>query len=905
MPVRTGNILARWTCGAPLTAEGRTDATHRLAMSTTAPTPPGRRDGVPPSYHPRRDAYDEMLDPSGAPRSHWNHVANVFSELGVEELLRRRSMAERLLDQDGVVYNAYGNAPPPLDEPPRAPQRWLLDPMPTVVSSAEWEDIETGVIERAELLNLVLEDLYGERNLLRRRLLPPEVVFSHGGFLRECDGIRLPTAQQLFTYAADLGRDADGRWAVLSDRAQAPSGFGYALENRAVISRVFPSLYRDSHVHRLAPFLRALRVALQEAAPPGVDDPRIVVLTPGPWNETAFEHAFLASRLGYPLVEGSDLTVRGGQVRMRSVGKLEPVHVILRRVDGGYCDPLELKGDSQLGTPGLVEATRNGAVSVVNTLGSAALENPALPAFLPRLSEHLLGRPLRLPSVPTWWCGEEHGRRHVLAHLGELVLRSLNCDSTVLGAECSSAELDQLRRRIEAEPLTWVGQQSLALARAPLFTPDGLQPRRSVLRAFAVARKDSYVVMPGGLTRVAPLDGDARISSQAGAVSKDTWVLASEPERMTGFWLQSGAPVESVDPMASIPARAAENLWWLGRYAERAEAVTRLLRAVNDRRTDFQGSGNPAGVAALRALLIALSRITATDGFTGGAEEAERQLLSPGAELQRLVVDEQQPGTVAHAVRGLLDAAQSVRDQLSGDTWLVVGALGNEIRELRGPTGDSQAALQSALQRVMGALLALHGLTGESMVRDIGWHFMDAGRRVERAVQLLSLLRATITEIRDTATDSLVLESVLLSAESIITYRRRYRSQGQLPTLLDLLLLDANNPRSLAYQLDRLTEDFETLPQHGDGRLRDEQRLLLEASTTLRLADTETLVREDDAGARPELHEFLGELLDRLLRAANAVEAVHFVHLHPRAALVGPDDARPSLNGAQAEGTDV
>ncbi len=577
---------------------------------------------------------------------------------------------------------------------------------------------------------------------------------------------------------------------------------------------------------------------------------------------------------------------------MRSLGELEPVHVILRRVDGGYCDPLELKPDSQLGTPGLVEATRNGAVSVVNTLGSAVLENPALPAFLPRLSEHLLGRPLRLASVPTWWCGEEHGRRHVLAHLDTLVLRSLRGEATVIGSECGAAELEALRFRIEAEPLMWVGQQSLTLARSPILTPEGLQPRRSVLRAFAVARKDSYVVMPGGLTRVAPEDGDGRISNQAGAISKDTWVLASEPERLTGFWLHAGAPVQSLDPMASIPARAAESLWWLGRYAERVEAVTRLLRAVNDRRNDFQGSDNPAGVAALRALLVALTRITATtDGFAGSDVEAEQRLLSPGPELRRLVIDEQRPGTVAHALRGLLDSAQSVRDQLSGDTWLVVGALDNEIRDLRGPAGDSQAVMQTALQRVMQGLLALHGLTGESMVRDVGWRFLDGGRRIERSVQLLSLLRATVTEARDTATDSLLLESVLLSAESIITYRRRYRSQGQLPTLLDLLLLDANNPRSVAYQLDRLTEDLAALPPQSDGRLREEQRLLLEASTTLRLADTEQLVREDESGARPALYEFLGELLDRLLRSANAVEAVHFVHLLPRAALVGPADA--------------
>ena len=458
-------------------------------MTTSLPTP------LPASYQPLAGCYDEMVDAAGVARQHWAHVAGVFSELGVEELLRRHDEAERLIDQGGVVYNAY-------EDVGRPGQRWLLDLVPIVLSSQEWEKLERGVIERAELLDLVLADLYGKRELLRRRVLAPEVVFGHAGFLRPWDQIRLPGAHQLVSYAADIGRDADGRPVVLSDRAQAPSGVGYALEARSVISRIFPTLYRDSQVHRLAPFFRSLRVALQELAPANVEDPRIVVLTPGPWNETSFEHAFLASHLGYPLVEGADLVMREEGVWMRSLGQLEPVHVILRRVDAWFCDPLELKPDSQLGVPGLVEAARSGAVSIVNPLGSSVLENPALMAFLPRLAEHLLGGPLALDSVPTWWCGERDGRRHVLANLERLVIRPISRTArtaSLFGWELSAAELDQCRRRIEARPLAWVGQEPLAMASAPTLTPAGLVPRRSVLRAFAIPRSDSYAVMPGGL----------------------------------------------------------------------------------------------------------------------------------------------------------------------------------------------------------------------------------------------------------------------------------------------------------------------------------------------------------------------------------------------------------------------
>jgi uncharacterized circularly permuted ATP-grasp superfamily protein/uncharacterized alpha-E superfamily protein len=856
-------------------------------MTTTLPTP------SPAGYQPLAGCYDEMVDADGVPRRHWTHLAGVFSELGVEELLRRQEEVARLIDQDGVVYNAY-------EEADRPGQRWLLDPVPTVLSSHEWETIETGLIERAELLDLVLDDLYGRRDLLRRRLLPPEIVFGHAGFLRPWDQIRLPGAHQLFTYAADIGRDADGRPRVLSDRTQAPSGFGYALQARSVISRVFPTLYRDSQVHRLAPFFRSLRVALHAAAPTNVEDPRIVVLTPGPWNETAFEHAFLASQLGYPLVEGSDLVTRRGRVWMRSLGQLEPVHVILRRVDAWFCDPLELKPDSQLGVPGLVEAARSGAVSVVNPLGAGVLENPALMVFLPRLCEHLLGGPLALQSVPTWWCGVDDGLRYVLANLERLVLRPMSRTAgtaSIFGWQLSAAELDQCKRRIEAQPIGWVGQESLEMASAPTLTPAGLAPRRSVLRAFAVPRNDSYAVMPGGLTRVAPGDGVGRISSQAGAISKDTWVLASEPERLTGFWLDSGPTVARIDPMASIPSRAAENMWWLGRYAERAEAITRLLRVVYDRRNDFQGSANPAGIESLRAVLVAITHTTTTyPGFVGPG--AGQRLASPGRELLDLVVDDQRVGTLAHSVRALLDSAYAVRDQLSADTWLVVGALDREILELHGPMHDPQAVVSSALQRVMQSLLALGGLVSESMVRDLGWRFMDAGARLERGVQLVSLLHATVTDARGTATDSLVLESVLTAAESIMTYRRRYRSHAQLETLLDLLLLDEGNPRSLQFGLDRLTEDLDALPVRADRRLREEQQYTLEASTALRLADTAALVAQDESGHRPALDAFLTELRDKLMQAADAVDRIHFVHVLPRWSLVGPADSSGPGNGA-------
>ncbi len=834
-------------------------------------------------YRPPDGAYDEFVRSSGTLRPHWSHVGTALSDLGHRELVERQHEVDRLLDSDGVTYNAFGNADP-------RGRRWALDPLPVVIDSKDWAAIESGVIQRAELLDMILADLYGPRELLRRKLLPIEVVLGHPGFLRPCDqsgavakGGLNPTA--LTTYAVDIGRNTTGAPVALSDRAQAPSGAGYALENRLVISRVFPSMYRDAQVHRVAPFFRALRRALQKAAP-HKSDPRIVVMSPGPWSETAFEHAYLASYLGYPLVEGGDLTVQGGSVWMRSLGRLEPVDVILRRVDDWYCDPLELKADSRLGVAGLVDVARRGAVSIVNPLGSGIIESPAMLAFLPAIAEHFLGQTLRLPSVETFWCGDAISRQHVMTNLHELVVKPIAREagtSTVLGWELSTAAQAELKARISAEPWRWTAQVPLALSTTPTLTETGFESRRSVLRAFAVSQGDSYTVMPGGLLRVAPGIGSSLISNQAGALTKDAWVLASEPEQLSGFWLNNGPVVEAVDPVGSMPSRAAENLFWLGRYAERAEGVVRLLRVVADRRNDFSNDANPAGSRCLELLLRALTTVTTTyPGFTDHQKVAE-----PGDELFSLIVDVDRLGSLAHAVRHLLDSAYAVRDQLSSDTWLVIGNLDREILELRSPgIADRQGAAQNSLSRAMQSLLALAGLAGESMVRDPGWHFMDAGRRIERAIQLTALLRATLGSENDKATDSLLIESVLTTAESIITYRRRYRSQAQVQTALDLLLLDRGNPRSLVFQLERLQTDIANLPRKTDGnatdRLSAEERLVLEATTSLQLADTAAMAGSTATGARPELDAFLDRLHSLLRRAADAIDAEHFARQLPQ-----------------------
>ena len=833
----------------------------------------GDRSGQLQAYHAGHN-WDEMVTAEADVRPHWRGLNAVTDLLGPDGLRRRRDDVSRLLEDDGVTYRVLGSD---------LEQSWSLDPVPLLVEGAEWAVLEPALVQRTELLDAILTDLYGDRELIRRGLLPPELVFGHDGFIRAWDQIRVPGPRQLFLAACDVARDGAGAWHALGDRTQAPSGAGYAMENRRVVSRVLPGLYRDAQIHRLGPFFHAMRLALQEVAPTTSEAPRVVLLTPGAQSETAFDQSYLSSLLGYPVVEGSDLVVRDGRLWARSIGRLEPVDVVLRRVDAWFCDPLELRSDSQLGVPGLIEAARLGNVSVVNGLGTGVLENPALLPHLPAICQALRGEDLALPSVQTWWCGDPIGRQHVLSQLENLVVKPTARGSDARGMygwELSAGERESVARRIQAEPHAWVGQARLALSTVPTVTDDGLEPRSLVLRSFAVASAGTYQVMAGGLARVAASRDTITVSNQAGALAKDVWVTsitaAAEP------WVQDGVRYERIT--AAVSPRVAQDMFWLGRYAERAEDTARSVRAVHDRWSDFHRGVEPAGTAALAVLLAALTRVTCTwPGFAGADRMAEAR-----SELLSLVIDDTRAGTVAYALRRLTESATAVRDQLSSDTWQVLNTLDRAIDHLARQSGAATRAgtlidpdLVGTLARVIEGLLALAGLVAESMVRDTGWRFLDCGRRLERAQHITDLLALTVATRRDPAVDSLVLESVLISAESIITYRRRYHARAGVDTVLDLLLVDRDNPRSVLHQLDRLAEDLRQIPGEGDRR-EALDRQLRDCTARLLEVDTAALARNIDGQEREELQQFLSDLGRQLRGLSTAVELAHFAVRAPQ-----------------------
>jgi uncharacterized circularly permuted ATP-grasp superfamily protein/uncharacterized alpha-E superfamily protein len=843
-----------------------------------APPPPDSQPAPARSaYRPPAQGYDEAADPAGAPRPHWQEFFESLDELSPPELGRRWRDAQRLIRDNGTTYNVYGD--------PRGIARpWELDPIPLLIAPAEAAALDRGLVQRGRLLELVLSDLYGPQRLLRDGLVPPELVFPNPGFLRPCHGVRLPLNQFLHLYAANLGRGADGAWRVLGDRTQAPSGAGYALENRIVMSRTLPEAFRNSQVQRLAFFFQSLRDSLRAIAPRNRDNPRVVLLTPGPYNETYFEHAYLARYLGYTLVEGGDLTVRNNCVYLKVLGGLQQVDVIFRRLDDDFCDPLELRPDSFLGVPGLTHAVRHGSVAVANALGTGLLETPALLAYLPRLCRALLGEDLRLESVPTWWCGDPGALRYVLDHFNDLVIKP-SFPATrlepVFPATLSAEERAAFVARVQATPRAFVAQARLDLSTTPVLSGGQFVPRQMVLRAFLAADRDGFRVMPGGLTRVSASADTMVVSMQRGGGSKDTWVLATEPVSDFSL-LPTGPTVELTRAGGDLPSRAADNLFWLGRYAERAEGTTRLMRGIFVRLAERTGfADTPELPALLRAMALTCER-PAARGSTFGTE----------ANVLRAVFDLDHPGSLGTAVRELRRIASVARDLISIDLWQVLSSLIDFPADpaAYGKGGPTPADVLELLNRTVITLSAFGGLAAESMTRSEGWRFLDMGRRLERATQMIAVLKGAI--VTPPEQEGPTLNAALEVSDSGMTYRRRYLSSLHAEAVLDLLVFDETNPRSLAAQLVALEDDVNHLPRPARGASRaPEQRFALAALNAVRLAEPARLVVVED-GTRPALAELLNHVAGWLPILSDAITQQYLSHLEISRHLASPEPIR-------------
>ncbi|WP_293676023.1 circularly permuted type 2 ATP-grasp protein [uncultured Phenylobacterium sp.] len=826
------------------------------------PTAAHRLSGWLKGYHPLRGVPDELFDPGRRPRDHWLAFLGDFAEYPEADFKTRFGLANRHIRDSGASYRIYG------EENERT---WPLNPLPLILDQKEWEEIAAGVTQRAELVEALLQDIYGEGRLLAEGALPAAALTGSIDFLRAMRGVKPPGGRYMGVYAADLGRGPDGRWWVLDDRTQAPSGAGYALENRLVLSRAYPNLYNAMNVHRLAPFFDGLRRGLSEAAER--EDPRICVLSPGRFSETYFEQAHLARYLGFLLVEGDDLVAREGKVYVRTIAGLKRADAILRRVDADFLDPLELNSQSRLGTPGMLEAIRQGGVTVLNMPGSGVIESKALLGFLPRLCRRLLGEDLKMPNIATWWCGQPGEHERVLREFDNLALgpafngiQGAGLTASKLTSDMTPEERDGVRSRMADRPVDFVGQEVVQLSTMPVLRDGRLEPAPFVLRVFAAFTPEGIKIMPGGFCRTSDRLDVRAISMGEGANTADVWVIDDKPvERISLMASREDVKVRRI--LGHLPSRAADNLFWLGRYLERTEATLRLVRALCTSLMDAEGAVSATGDSYdhLQHVLI-----------DWGALEKDAAGSSTAVAARDALLKTSSWGSVVSLVRSAQRTASSMRERLSADFWALLldleGTLANRTEAI---TSEAQALRH--VEAALRVVAALSGMTQENMNRVAGWRFLDMGRRIERGVNTCQLTRLLAHD--DATTDDLDL--LLDLADSQISYRARYLVGLALGPVRDMVMLDPYNTRSLAFQVEALKEHLAVLPTlHEDGMLEAPGRILLPLAAQVETIDAAALNAAKVEELEEALMAFSGAIGDRFfLQGATAVPTVKLMGL--------------------------
>ena len=758
-------------------------------------------------YTPLPGIPDELLDRNGEPKPHWRLLFDVLADHDIE---RAHAVAERHIRDLGVSYRVR-------DETKE--RNWPVSSFPLLIEETEWKEISAGIIQRAEIFESLLSDVYGPARLVTEGVLPATIVAGNKGYLRPLVGAHPAGGRWMHLYAADIGRGPDGRWWVLNDRAQAPSGLGYALENRLAIARAYPSAQAQMNVQRLAPFFRQFRSGLAELAERS--EPRICLMTPGPYSPTYSEQSYLARYLGFLLVEGDDLVVRDGVVHVRTIAGLKRADVLWRRVDADFIDPLELNGVSRLGVPRLLSAIRDGSVVVANMPGAGFIESRALMSFMPSISRHLTGRDLSLPNIATWWCGQDRARAEVLENL-EMLSIAAAFDDKAPGFEgqqnltsdsLSDADIARLRLAIGARGVDYVGQEQVHLSTTPVWQDGKFAPRPFVLRVYAAATPEGWMVMPGGFCLISD-SADARaISIGEGVQSADVWVLSESPVAAeTLLPTQQTVSVRRI--LGNLPSRAADNLFWFGRYLERAEAVLRIVRCLSAKSVDVDLVRSDAAntVDRLRRMLVAWGAIPAS--------LAQDRTL---AVATCAMGSEAHYGSALSTLRMARGAASVIRERLSVDSWKLIGNLEPEL--LIAPNQfASEADAFDAADRALVTLAAISGFAQENINRVAGWRFLDIGRRIERAINTCRCVRMFANE-EATADD---LDVMLDLIDSQITYRSRYLIGAALIPVLDMALLDPFNPRSVSFQIGQLRAHLDTLPTLNNDGVPEEPRRFIE-----------------------------------------------------------------------------
>lgn len=837
--------------------------------------------GLLQTYKEKINSYDEVLDQNGQVKPYWQGLFDTLESIGIGELELRNQEIVKKLRENGVTYNVY-------DSNKESNRAWKLDPIPFLIHETEWKSIEKGLLQRAHLLDLILKDLYGPQLLIKNAIIPAELVFDNSGFLLPCFDIRQKHDKQLLNYAVDLARGPDGKMWLLDNRTQAPSGAGYALENRIVMSKVIPELNEKTYRKRLSPYFNQLQQTVDTLGNHTNENPNVVFLTPGPGNETYFEHVYLSSYLGYTLVQGNDLLVRDGFVWLKSIDRLERVDVIIKRLDDEWCDPLELRRDSLLGIPGLLQVIRLGNVSVVNPPGTSVLENYGLMAFMQNACKFLLNEPLLLNSIATWWCGQTKELNFVLANLPKLIIKKTNRKQgfrSIYGRLLTIEQLAELKIQILQSPKDYVAQEEVSLSTTPAFINGTIEPRYAAIRAFLVADGDDYKVMQGGLTRSSALKDKFEISNQLGGISKDTWIITDAPTEYQEKSVERKNTNNQLNN--SLTSRNAENLFWLGRLCERTMALRSFLKIILSSLNENVTKHGNKQPEFLVVLLKSLTHLTQTyPGFVGkeaeDGEEFDNEAIfeNPLAELLLLINDSTKSGSVAYNIQSLLRTINQVSEKWNHDTRRIINLLEDSLFVLKKTDTNNINYVNHALDKLHIRLFSFYGNINETLPRDNGFYLLETGKNVERILSLISVFRSTFNYKKIQEEEVLLMEAILENHHLLAQYRNIYKSHLSLKAVINMVFLEKNLPYTLSYLLDTLSYYLSQLPKTNEpNRLSIAEKSALEASTIVKLINADHLIEVDEETQfRPELDETLSKVFELVCNVSNNLSSLYFNH---------------------------
>ena len=815
-------------------------------------------------------SFDEMFDNECNIRPHWKDIIAGLENAGIKQLEQKQLEIDWRLEDNGVTYNIY-------NDPEGNNRRWNLDPIPLVITSQEWEEVSKGLRQRAKLLNLIFKDLYTEQRLIKEGIIPAEIVFGHKSFIPEVFNFKNKDYYSLRFYASDISRGPDGKFWVINDRTQSPSGLGYAIENRLTMNSISNDLYPNVEIKKMAKFIEGYKNMLKSLSPSNQENPLIALLTPGPLNETYFEHSYLSSYLDLTLVQGEDLLVKNNHLWLKSLKGLRRVDTLIRRVDAQYCDPLELKNNSHLGVAGLVNVMREDNLSMINPIGVGILENIGLNPFMKNIAKFLLDEELLLPQIATWWSGQKKELDFVLENLKNLIVKKIDRTDNIeiyFGNKLNESQLLQLKEKIEKTPQYYVGQEIIDFSTTASFSKGKVEPRNTVIRAFSYLQNEEYNVLQGGLVRVSPSKDSLVVSNQKGGASKDLWILGKDEEFIGSNIFKNRAFFDS--RLENISTKRAENLFWMGRYLSRAITTARMIRfnlksMLNINRYD----DNTNSKQTTKILNTALTHLTMC--YPGFLDE---ELKQPLAEIISLIKDKNRVGSLSFSLSLLSNLNASVKNLLTMEAWRIYEKMQKEWNNYNKREVLSYKDHINELDKLLIYLMAYKELIDESIFKEQGLILYDIGCKIEISQLLISKLRSLLTLKLDKLLEYDVLDSMLNSYESYNSYRAYYKSSLDLKNVLDFLLFNTKYPKSLIYIITQLLEDLKELPKNShSSRLSNFEEPVFKAFSMITLANSNKLLEiKEDEFIYKELENFLSIISDLLSKTSEELTKTYFSH---------------------------